>query len=100
MAGSPKVIVTAPAEADIQRVIEFLAEQWSIELSIRFIDRYYQKLDLIESMPGVGFPSRKDPTIRKVKIDKYNVICYEVSDTEIIVLRILDTRSNPNDNPY
>lgn len=100
MAGGPKIAVTAPAEADLQRIIEFLEEQWSIELSIRFIDRYYQKLDLIESMPGVGFLSRKDPAVRKVKIDRYNIICYEVRDTDILILRILDTRSNPDNNPY
>ena len=100
MAGSPNITVSALADADLQRVIEFLEEQWSIELSIRFIDRYYRKLDLIESMPGVGFVSRKDPKVRKVKVDKYNVVCYEVRDVDIIILRILDTRSNPDANPY
>lgn len=100
MAGSPKIIVSAPAENDLQRVIEFLEEQWSLELSIRFINRYYQKLDLIESMPGVGFLSPKDPNVRKVRVDKHNVICYEVRDMKIVILRILDTRSNPDSNPY
>lgn len=97
MAGGPKIAVSASADDDLQRVIEFLEERWSIELSIRFIDRYYQKLDLIESMPGVGFLSRKDSRIKKVKIDKHNVICYEVRDTEIV---ILSTRSNPDENPF
>lgn len=100
MAGNPKIVVSVLADADLQRVIEFLEERWSIEFSIRFIDRYYQKLDLIESMPGVGFLSRKDPKIRKVKVDRHNVICYEIRDSEIIILRILDTRSNPDSNPY
>lgn len=100
MAVGPKIIVSAPAEADLQKVIEFLEEHWSLELAIRFIDRYYQKLDLIESMPGVGFLSRKDPKVRKVKIDKYNILCYEIGDDETIILRILDTRSDPDANPY
>ena len=69
-------------------------------MSIKFIDRYFRKLYLIESMPGFGVLSRKVPDVRRVKIDKYNVICYKVTDVEIIVLRILDTRSNPADNPY
>ena len=100
MAGSPKVIVSALADADLQRVIEFLEERWSLELSIRFINRYYQKLDLIESMPGVGFLSPKDFNVRKINVDKHNVICYEVRDEEIVILRILDTRSNPDSHPY
>lgn len=100
MAVGPKIIVTALAEADLQKIIEFLEEQWSLELAIRFINRYYQKLDLIESMPGVGFLSQKDPKVRKVKIDKYNSICYEAGSEVITILRILDNRSNPDANPY
>lgn len=100
MAVGPKIIVTASAEADLQRIIEFLEERWSLELAIRFINSYYEKLDLIESMPNVGFLSQKDPKVRKVKIDKYNVICYETGSEVVMVLRIIDTRSNPNTNPY
>ncbi|WP_080058897.1 type II toxin-antitoxin system RelE/ParE family toxin [Spirosoma aerolatum] len=100
MAGSQKIIVTASAEADLQKIIEFLEENWSLELAIRFINSYYHKLDLIESMPGVGFLSLKDSKVRKVKIDKYNILCYEVSDETISILRILDTRSDPDSNPY
>ena len=100
MADKPQIIVSAPAEADLQQVIDYLAGQWSVEMSIKFIDRYFHKLDLIESMPGFGILSSKVPNVRKVKIDKYNVICYRVTDAEITILRILDTRSNPADNPY
>ena len=100
MAVGPKVIVSDLAEADLKKIIEFLEEQWSLELAIRFVNSYYQKLDLIESMPGTGFISRKDAKVRKVKIDKYNVICYEIGSEEIMILRILDTRSNPDTNPY
>jgi len=100
MADKPQIIVSAPAEADLQQVIDYLADQWSVEMSIKFIDRYFHKLDLIESMPGFGILSSKVPNVRKVKIDKYNFICYRVTDAEITILRILDTRSNPADNPY
>lgn len=100
MAVGPKIIVTASAEADLQQIIEFLEESWSLELAIRFINSYYEKLDLIESMPGVGFLSVKDSKVRKVKIDKHNVICYETGIEAITILRILDMRSNPDTNPY
>ncbi|WP_020604106.1 type II toxin-antitoxin system RelE/ParE family toxin [Spirosoma spitsbergense] len=100
MAVGPRLIVSDLAEADLIKVIEFLDEQWSPELAIRFVDSYYQKLDLIESMPSVGFLSEKVPDVRKVKIDKFNVICYEVNNQVITVLRIIDTRSSPDTNPY
>jgi hypothetical protein len=51
-------------------------------------------------MPSVGFLSEKVPDVRKVKIDKFNVICYEVNNQVITVLRIIDTRSSPDTNPY
>ncbi|GAB2604360.1 type II toxin-antitoxin system RelE/ParE family toxin [Spirosoma areae] len=100
MAVGPKIIVSASAEADLQKVIEFLEERWSLELAIKFIDSYYQKLDLIESMPGIGFISQKDANVRKVNIDKYNVICYETANEIITILRIQDSRGNPAQNPY
>lgn len=51
-------------------------------------------------MPGVDFPSSKTPEVRKVKIVKYNSICYEIGTEEINILRVIDSRSNPDTTIY
>ena len=33
-------------------------------------------------------------------IDKYNALYYEQIDETLYILRIIDTRSNPDENPY
>jgi plasmid stabilization system protein ParE len=52
-------------------------------------------------MPGLGTPSTKNPAIRKVIIDRVNMIYYQWLDNgDINILRVIDRRSNPTDNPF
>ncbi len=61
---------------------------------------FYRKLDLIETMPGIGTLTLKTPAVRKIRVDQYNMIYYQECETDIAILRVFDTRSNPDENPY
>ena len=95
-----KIIVTPAADADVNSIADFLQENWSPEITIRFINAFYKSLDIVESSPEIGIPSRKVIGIRRKMIDKYNALYYERVDDILYVLRVIDTRSNPDTNPY
>lgn len=95
-----RVVLTDSAKADSQQIIDFLQETWSPEIAIRFVNEFYKKLDLIESMPGMGKSSPKSPSVRRVLVGRYHALYYEDIGEVILVLRIIDTRSNPADNPF
>lgn len=95
-----KIIVTPAADADLNIIADFLEEKWSPELAIRFINAFYKSLDIIESAPEIGSPSHKTAGVRRKMIDKYNALYYEILSDILYVLRVIDTRSNPDENPY
>lgn len=66
----PKVIWTTPAETDLYKIIDFLEESRSAEVAIRFVESIYHSIDVIANPEAV------------------------------YLLRIIDTRSNPADNPF
>lgn len=95
-----KIIVMPSADADVDAIADFLAEHWSPQISIRFVNAFYKSLDIIESMPEIGTPSQKMPGVRRKLIDKYNAIYYERIGETLYILRIFDSRGTPDANPY
>jgi plasmid stabilization system protein ParE len=98
--GSPIINVTREAQEDVDNTVAFLEDSWPIEVAIQFLEAYFAKLDLIESMPGIGRRSSGSPGVRKFPIDRYNMLYYEELGSQIIVLRVIDSRRNPADNPF
>ena len=88
------------AHTDLDTIGNFLQENWSPEIAIRFLNAFYKSLDVLEKAPEIGLPSSFVPGVRRKMIDKYNTMYYEFLDGTVFVLRIIDTRSNPDENPY
>ncbi|GAB3642889.1 type II toxin-antitoxin system RelE/ParE family toxin [Spirosoma arcticum] len=95
-----KIIVTPLADADVNNIADFLQESRSPELAIRFVNAFYKSLDIIEFAPEIGTPSFKVVGVRRKMIDKYNALYYELVGDTLYALRVIDTRSNPDANPY
>ena len=95
-----KIIVMPSAYTDVDKITDFLAEYRSPQISIRFINSFYKSLDVLETAPEIGTPSQKMIGVRRKMIDKYNALYYEQIGESIYILRIIDTRSNPDTTPY
>ena len=101
MAGRAQIRIMPQADLDVDQITSFLSESLSPEIAIRFVNAFYRKLDTLELMPGLGTPSTKNSVIRKAIIDRFNMIYYEWLDNgDINILRVIDRRSNPTDNPF
>ncbi|MBC8151964.1 MAG: type II toxin-antitoxin system RelE/ParE family toxin [Bacteroidetes bacterium] len=87
-------------QADFNGIIEYLADVWSPQMAERFIDEFYKKLDLLEANPEIGRRSERRPDIRVFPITKYNRLYYTLQKDRIVLINLLDTRSNPDENPY
>ena len=95
-----KIIVTPSADADVNAIADYLEENWSPEIAIRFVNAFYKSLDVVELSPEIGTPSFKAKGVRRKMIDKYNALYYELVGDILYALRVIDTRSNPDANPY
>ena len=90
------VVITDTANQDLEFIASYLQNQFSNKAKIDFLVKLSEKLLLIESMPLMYPASVKNPLVRKCVIHK-NLSCfYEVTDTHIYILSLVDNRINPD----
>lgn len=85
---------------NFQLLLDYLQEEWSTEIAVAFVNTFYRKLDQIDRFPDLGKRSKRDPSIRQLLITKHTYLYYKVENEIIKLLNLVDTRSNPTDNPF
>ena len=94
------VVITDTAKEDIEYIASFLQTNYSNKTKIDFLVKLSDKLLLIEAMPFMYAASINNPKVRRYVIHK-NVVCfYEVSDTLIYILSVVDSRINPDSSRF
>jgi plasmid stabilization system protein ParE len=93
----PKQIVWSPsAESDFARILEYLHENWEERVMNQFIDLTEDILGQISINPRQFPLIHKKEKIRKCVITKQNTLFYRESNSQVEILRIYDTRQDPN----
>jgi plasmid stabilization system protein ParE len=95
-----QIIWTAKAEQDFDDLTSYLADFWSHEIAIRFVNDFYEKIDLIAKMPYIGVASPTDSDFRKLLISSKNILYYKISGDAIALIAFVDTRQNPESFPF
>ena len=83
------------AEDDFAQILEYLYNRWNAAVVSRFMTETDSCILLIQKNPQ-QFPFlKKDLNVRKCVITKHNTLYYRERPTKIEILRIYDTRQNP-----
>jgi plasmid stabilization system protein ParE len=92
-----KEIVWSPkAEIDFANILDYLNENWHEKVANQFIDLTEEFIDQISINPRqfpIIFNKEK---IRKCVLTKHNTLFYRDSKSKIEILRIYDTRQDPD----
>jgi plasmid stabilization system protein ParE len=92
-----KQIVWAPlSEGDFARILEYLNENWDDKVVKKFIDLTENILKQISVNPRQFPIIYKKEKIRKCVLTKHNSLFYRYSKSQVDILRIYDTRQDPN----
>jgi plasmid stabilization system protein ParE len=92
-----KQIVWAPlSEGDFARILEYLNENWDDKVVKKFIDLTENILKQISVNPRQFPIIYKKEKIRKCVLTKHNSLFYRDSKSQVDILRIYDTRQDPN----
>ena len=59
----------------------------------KFRLRLIELFKLLSIQPFIGRPAKRDASIRVLMISRQNKVVYKLTDSEIVVLRILHTRT-------
>lgn len=84
------------AENDFAAILEYLNENWDEKVAYQFIDLTENILHQISINPRQFPLIYKKGKIRKCVLTKHNTIFYRDNKTQIDILRIYDTRQDPD----
>jgi len=91
---------TDNAQEDLQRIIDYLTENWSEKDADNFLEKLFIRLDILSKSPLIGKKSDKLSSVRRIVITKRNLLFYTVEGDNIIIQDIFDTRQNPSKSPF
>lgn len=91
-----EVIWTEAATEDFDKIIENLSDGVSNSFAAKFVNIFYEKLDLIALMPFIGVQSQKRQGVRRLVITKHISLAYILIVDQLYLLRVFDTRQNPD----
>ncbi len=84
------------ADNDLDQILDYLNKKWSNSVAVRFLNRIDEMTELILNDPKL-FPVIEDLLkIRRCVLTKHNSLYYIVDEDGISILRVFDTRQDPN----
>ncbi len=88
-----EVVWTPTAAAKLAEVLGFLQGDWPHFVSKDFTVSLERQIELLKYFPEIGIRSKREPSIRKVLVTKHNALYYAFNSEQIVILAIIDTRS-------
>lgn len=91
---SPEII------EDIDALGEYLQNEWPASVLQEFRIALFEKVDLLSTGFLEGRPAERNPSVCSVLITKQNRLYYEIEGDRLLLLRLWDTRQNPQKHPF
>tara|TARA_R110002072_G_scaffold284225_1_gene448209 strand:+ start:854 stop:1168 length:315 start_codon:yes stop_codon:yes gene_type:complete len=79
----------------LEKLMEYLREEWSERSARSFLDKLSSKLESVRSNPKAFPESQISKGLRKCVITKQTTVLYELNQDVIKVMNIIDTRQDP-----
>lgn len=87
---------SSQADNDFAKILEYLENRWNNNVCSKIINKVDFCLELIQRNP-LQFPLiNPDLQIRRCVVTKHNTLYYRETEFRIEVLRLYDTRQNPD----
>ncbi len=87
---------TKTAAKNFGKTIDYLIENWPQNVVSDFVRRTDETLYLLAEHPDIGELQEKEKQIRGILLSKHNKLFYRIEKNRLIVLKIFDTRQNPD----
>ncbi|MGE0090811.1 MAG: type II toxin-antitoxin system RelE/ParE family toxin [Bacteroidales bacterium] len=90
-----EIIWSPLAEKDLESILEYLDENWSQKVIIRFLRKIDMVISQIAKVPNQYPIINRKLEVRKCVITKQNTLFYRESKNRIEIIRLYDTRQDP-----
>lgn len=95
-----EIVWSKNATQDLKKIIEYLRDEWSVDIAEKFIDKLDSILELLENAPYIGIKSEKRAGVRQILITRHNKLFYRLRGNTILLLDFFDTRQDPDKSIY
>lgn len=92
---SRTVIISKIAEKKLEKLFEYLLENWNQKVKSDFIKKLDKNIILIKTNPESFPQSEKKIGLHKCVITKQTTLFYRYTIEKITIVTIFDTRQNP-----
>ena len=93
---SRKVVISKTAQKKLDKLFEYLVEEWSVKVKRSFVEKLDSSIEIIKNQPEIFPESKKGKGLKKCVITKHTTLFYRYDSKEINIVAIFDTRQNPN----
>lgn len=91
-----KITFSTEANERLKEIILYLVNEWSVKSAEKFVNILEEKLSHIKQFP-LMYPALIDnDDIHFCVINKQITLYYKINESEIEVITLFDTRSNPS----
>src|SRR5690554_2747883 len=93
-----KVFLSELAEAKLQKLAEYLLENWNLKTRDKFISKLTDKIKQISTQPDSCLKSSEFDNLYKCVVTKQTTFFYRILEekNEIEIITVFDTRQNPD----
>jgi Plasmid stabilization system protein len=93
----PKQIIWSPlAEGDFEKILDYLDKNWEKKVAAHFVELTENLINQISLNPRQFPICYKRKNVRKCVLTKHNTLFYRDTRFNIQILRIYDTRQDPD----
>lgn len=90
------IIWSPESEEDFSDILTYLISEWNLKIAENFIKDINYSVGNISRNPHLYSIAFEPEKIRSCVISKHNTLFYTLIKDKITILRIFDTRQNPN----
>ncbi len=87
------IVITKSADKDETAIYKYISETFGQQYAKKFSERIIDFFRVLASHPFIGRPAKKDKRIRVFIVSKQNKLVYKPTHAEVVILRILNTRT-------
>lgn len=91
-----KIVLTKTAEKRLNDLLEYLENDWSATVKLRFISKLEQRLEIVKDKPEAFPVSTVKKGLYKCVITRQTTVYYTYNEIKIYILTVFDNRQDPN----
>ncbi len=91
-----EIVWSPESKEDLSNLLDYLISEWNLKIAENFVQDLNYHMNKIQNNPKIYPSIYNNNGFRQCVISKHNSLIYYMTGKDIFILRVFDTRQNPN----